>query len=288
MFDDVQPLEAIRMIGRLSREMDGDLRALGPHHARVAGVEVRKNLVDALRLMAEAFEAMRAASGPYVKSQLRQLGLDSNRHGLKVQIGGGTHRIEGWVNIDLHPAELALNVRWGLPFADGAVRCIYASHVLEHFFFRFEALPLLQEMHRVLEPGGVARIVVPDIGGCMEAWARHDDAFFEARKKVWPWAEVCKTHLEHFLEYAGANAFDMGFEGHKYGYDFDTLAALLKEAGFVNVERSAYMSSVQPDLNLDHVSPFASATSGGDHYSLFVDALKAAQPTEGEGRSPGR
>lgn len=276
MFDDVPPLEAIRLIGRLSREMDGDLRALGPHYAQVEGVDVRGRLVQALKLMAEAFEAMRAVSAPYVKAQLDQLGIHDRSRGLRVQIGGGSHLAAGWVNVDLHPAQLALNVRWGLPFADGAVRFLYASHVLEHFFFRFEALPLLQEIYRVLEPGGVVRLVVPDIGGCMEAWARGDDAFFEARKKVWPWAAVCKTNLEHFLEYAGANAFDMGFEGHKYGYDFATLAQLLKDAGFVQVERSSYMASLKPELNLDHMSPFASATTGADHYSLFVDAVKAA------------
>lgn len=275
MLGDMEPLEALRLLGRLNREMDGDLRALGPHHARVAGVDVRRNINEAVRLLAEAFEAMRASSQPYVRSQMRMLGIDEATRGLKVQLGGGTYRIEGFLNIDLHPAELALNARWGFPFGDGAVDCLYTSHVLEHFFFRFEALPLLQEIHRVLAPGGVARIVVPDIGQCMEAWSRQDDTFFEARKKVWPWAEICKTHLEHFLEYAGANAFDMGFEGHKYGYDFATLAQLLRDAGFATVERSAYMASRCPDLNLDHVSPFASATSGGDHYSLFVDAVKA-------------
>lgn len=68
----------------------------------------------------------------------------------------------------------------------------------------------------------------------------------------------------------------MSFEGHKYGYDFPTLRALLVEAGFVDVRRSAYMGSTHPSLNVDAVSPFASATSGGDSYSLFAEGTRAA------------
>lgn len=274
--DDLTPRSALQLIARLVRELDGDLRAFGPHHTLVQDVDVRRNLTAAARLLDDTYGALRKAAAPYVRAQLTQLGIDARSRGLKVQLGGGTHEIPGWVNLDFHPGQLAVNARWGLPFADESARCVYASHVLEHFFFRFEALPLLQEMHRVLEPGGHVRVVVPDIGACMEAWARGDDAFFEARKRVWPWAEVCKTHLEHFLEYAGANGFDMGFEGHKYGYDYATLASLMTEAGFVNVARSEYMRSRCTDLDIDDVSPFASAESGGHHYSLFVDAEKAS------------
>ena len=270
------PARSLHYIGRLLRELDGDLRAFGPAYQAVEGLDVRSNLEQAAALLESTLAGLRREVVPYLQAQLDRLGIDESARGLRVQLGAGGRDAEGWVNLDVYPAQLALNARWGLPFADGSVRCIYASHVLEHFFFRFEALPLLKEMHRVLEPGGVVRLVVPDIGAFMQAWAQGDAAFFAAQDVVWPWARGCKTHLERFLEYAGANGYDLGFEGHKYGYDYPTLAQLLADAGFTAIERSQYMASRLPELALDALSPFASATTGEEHFSLFVEAARSA------------
>ncbi len=270
MPEHVDSTELIRRIVYLCRELDGDLRALGPH----VDESVNPALADVCTRLLAAAEKARAQSEPYVAEQMNRLGLSRDSRHLKVQLGGGAHEVEGWLNVDVHPGQLALNARWGLPFGDGACQYVYCSHMLEHFFFRFESLPLLKEIHRVLEPGGVLRVVVPDIGQCLDAYNRNDKQFFEDRKKVWPWAEACRSQLEHFLEYAGANQFDISFLSHKYGYDYETLQASLREAGFKHVVRSHYMGSEHPDLNLDHVSPFASATSGGASYSLFAEATR--------------
>ncbi|MEA3364121.1 MAG: methyltransferase domain-containing protein [Candidatus Hydrogenedentes bacterium] len=49
-----------------------------------------------------------------------------------------------------------------LPFPDASFRAIYASHVLEHV--PADALDgLFAEFHRILEPEGLLRVVVPDL-----------------------------------------------------------------------------------------------------------------------------
>lgn len=54
------------------------------------------------------------------------------------------------------------DLRTGIPFEDGTVDAVYHSHVLEHI--DREAVPgFLREVRRVLRPGGVHRIVVPDL-----------------------------------------------------------------------------------------------------------------------------
>ena len=51
--------------------------------------------------------------------------------GLKLHPGSGTVRLEGWVNIDLETAaDLNLDLRAGLPFAEGAARLVYNEHVI--------------------------------------------------------------------------------------------------------------------------------------------------------------
>ena len=54
------------------------------------------------------------------------------------------------------------NVARGLPLRDGSCRLIYSSHVLEHLSLH-DLRKSLRETHRLLEPAGVFRLVVPDL-----------------------------------------------------------------------------------------------------------------------------
>ena len=54
------------------------------------------------------------------------------------------------------------DLRKGIPFADNSVDAVYHSHVLEHID-RAAVPGFLTEIHRVLRPGGIHRIVVPDL-----------------------------------------------------------------------------------------------------------------------------
>lgn len=82
-----------------------------------------------------------------------------------LNVGCGPTFHEAWINLDavaVSPAVIACDIRKGLPFADGSIAVCYSSHVLEHLP-PAEGERLLGEMRRVLEPGGIARIVVPDL-----------------------------------------------------------------------------------------------------------------------------
>jgi SAM-dependent methyltransferase len=54
------------------------------------------------------------------------------------------------------------DLRKGIPFEDASVDAVYHSHVLEHID-RPGVAGFLAEVHRVLRPGGIHRIVVPDL-----------------------------------------------------------------------------------------------------------------------------
>lgn len=84
---------------------------------------------------------------------------------LMLNLGCGSSFHSAWVNMDFITASkdvIAHDLRRPLPLADATCDVVYASHVLEHFT-RGEAQAFLNECHRVLRPGGILRIVVPDL-----------------------------------------------------------------------------------------------------------------------------
>ena len=89
-----------------------------------------------------------------------------------LNLGCGGRRHPDWTNVDLVPAGpdvLACDIRRPLPFAAGSFQGVYAAHVLEHLE-PLEARRVVAEIHRLLAPGGVVRIVVPDLEGIARAY----------------------------------------------------------------------------------------------------------------------
>lgn len=94
--------------------------------------------------------------------------LSSN---LKLHLGCGSKFIPGFIHIDVvenehihHQGSVCK-----LPYEDQSVSLIYASHVLEHFG-RWEMHDVLHEWYRVLVPGGVLRLAVPDFAACAKIY----------------------------------------------------------------------------------------------------------------------
>jgi predicted SAM-dependent methyltransferase len=92
-----------------------------------------------------------------------------------IEIGGGTLVQPGWVNLDpthgkgewQRPAQA---VPW--PTADNSVAAIRASHVMEHIPAGADRIAVMNEAHRVLKPGGMFEIRVPNaLSGTWHAFA---------------------------------------------------------------------------------------------------------------------
>ena len=269
----------LRLLSRSLYDMACDLLSFGPFAEsqllKRTGAGVERRLMSLLA----AIDGLRSELGSlrqaYIASQIAALGVDPAAREHKLHIGCGKNHLDGWVNIDVFPAPLAMNVLWGLPFADGSARYVFVSHMLEHLFFPRDVKPFLAELRRVLAPGGTVRIVVPDVEQCIEAYVNNDRTFFGNRREAWPWWPENPTRLEDFLAYAGAGAEPAYlFESHKYGYDFETLSRVLADAGFSAVVRSNYMESAHEALRVDHISAVANAKYGDRYYSLFVEARR--------------
>jgi predicted SAM-dependent methyltransferase len=94
--------------------------------------------------------------------QLRRLAMTAGR---KLHVGG-KQAAPGWEILNAVPAPEVDHVgdaRDLSCFPDATFVQIYASHVVEHFDYKFELARALREWHRVLVPGGRVLISVPDM-----------------------------------------------------------------------------------------------------------------------------
>jgi len=78
----------------------------------------------------------------------------------------GWERKDGWsiLNIQERPGVDYVGTCVDLSFlGDGSCAEVYASHVLEHLSYQEEQQLALQEIYRVLAPGGRLRVSVPNL-----------------------------------------------------------------------------------------------------------------------------
>lgn len=131
---------------------------------------------------------------------------------LRLNLGCGKQRIEGFTGVDVSPdAELVADIRV-LPLGDSTVSEAMAIHVLEHLP-RWEAPKALAEWYRVLEPGGLLAVEVPDLHACCNAilngaddrfglWGLFGDPGYQSELMVHRWA-YSKDELVREFKAAG-------------------------------------------------------------------------------------
>ena len=107
---------------------------------------------------------------------------------IKLNIGSGYDKREGYVNIDINKTtnpDIVVDLEKGkLPFKDNSVDEIIANMVLEHIV---NLEPLINEIHRVMKKGAVLKIVVPYINSqlSIDHVRIFDDLYFKSWDKEW-------------------------------------------------------------------------------------------------------
>lgn len=106
---------------------------------------------------------MKPASGLLDKIRSWFCGADVPK--ARVNLGCGSRFHPDWMNVDMVPRSPEVkghNLLTRLPFEDASFGVVYHSHVLEHFT-RTHAMHFMKECFRILAPGGVIRVVVPNL-----------------------------------------------------------------------------------------------------------------------------
>ncbi|HWD64310.1 MAG TPA: methyltransferase domain-containing protein [Solirubrobacteraceae bacterium] len=196
----------------------------------------------------------------------------------RLQLGAFDQACEGWVNTDVTPHLLVARVpglaralhvagvldeerrrqhlegrfrslRWldvsrRFRFPDRSFEAVYCSHLLEHLHPDV-AEQCLREILRVLVPGGVLRIAVPDLDAMVEQYDPTDPDRF-----LWG-------------VFQGRGARAKASARHWWHYNAVSLEALLRRLGYTEVRRCEFQQGRCPDLERIETRP----------WSLFMEAL---------------
>jgi SAM-dependent methyltransferase len=141
-----------------------------------------------------------------------------------------------------------------LPFADNKVSVIYGAHVLEHLYLA-DARRLLAECKRVLVPGGVIRLVVPDLQSMVKTYLTMKNGGRLSPSEKIIAADKLNERLgfrspappngNFFLKFY---SLWKDFHHHKWMYDKDSLVHYMEDAGFASVSEKGYLQSEIPGI----------------------------------------
>lgn len=172
---------------------------------------------------------------------------------MKLHLGCGPHVFQGWDNLDLldHPGVIKHDLTQPLPYVDNSVDFAFSEHFLEHLT-RKQGLAFLKEVRRVLKPGGVFRLVMPDLDYLLYQYHIHQLIKLPG---VWEPSTRCQMLNEGMRSW-----------GHKFLYNDTEIALLSHEACFFEISKQGYQVSPYEELRNLEIRPY--------NYELIVEIKK--------------
>jgi len=167
------------------------------------------------------------------------------------------------------------DIRRGLPYAPDSVAVVYASHVLEHLH-RADTVRFLTHVRQLLKPGGVCRVVVPDVQAIVRWYLANREE--PDAQKTCSSSDLLMGMLMLRAPDARAGNPLLGvvrraadLHEHKWMYDQEGLLAVFAEAGFAHSAGRRYLESEIPREPLAQVERADRVCDGA---GVCVEAIK--------------
>jgi ubiquinone/menaquinone biosynthesis C-methylase UbiE len=146
------------------------------------------------------------------------------------------------------------DIRNGLPLDSDSIDYAVSIHALQELAFP-DLLPALAELRRVVRPGGVLRLCLPDMLKGVAAYEREDHSYFVVPD-------------EDALTIGGKLAVQLTWYGYSRSlFTPDFVEELLVKAGFRSVEHAAFGQTSSP-------YPGIIELDNREAESLFIEGTK--------------
>lgn len=183
---------------------------------------------------------------------------------MKLHLGCGTKKLEGWVNIDSVPEcepDLVHDITAPLPYTDQSADELLAEDLLEHFD-KYVRYLVFYEWTRVLKVGGKITLQVPDFKTILLRYFKFGyDNFvdFIFGENLWE----SRIYIGHF-------------GNHKWGYSQKTLKEFVSVFGIETVDiRRTGLNIRLEGIKRRHVS-----TDGLDNIMIYSHANRFGKGQE--------
>jgi predicted SAM-dependent methyltransferase len=211
----------------------------------------------------------------------------------RLNFGCGPHPLHGWTNIDNGDGEwydapeasevIKLDIFEALDaLPDGVASCITSEHLFEHFTLE-QGHDILHHWFRVLRPGGVLRIVCPDLEAEAELFLRQitpaSDEVIDRHRLRWLGDRYAFRPGEQLTRAMVLN-YGMRLDGHKFVYDEETLRQSMRLAGFASIARETFGHSTHPALHRIDLH------DGGDTGRAWVPGMALVMEGTKAGNAP--
>jgi predicted SAM-dependent methyltransferase len=201
--------------------------------SKLATKYASRGLRRALRLAREELRLQRR----HRRSVKKLKNAWKRKNNLKLHLGCGEILLPGWINVDLLEAgaDAQFDLREDWPFENESAEYVYSEHTLEHFDFPTDVRHFLAETLRVLIPGGLTEIGVPDTAWPLAAYEDQSNEYWQLSRNLWLPPEVAAGTQLEIINY------HFRLEGeHRYAWDEKTLMKELEQAGFNSIERISF------------------------------------------------
>jgi predicted SAM-dependent methyltransferase len=171
--------------------------------------------------------------------------------------GCGEWAQPGWINSDVKPEpgiDIVADIREGLPLESDSIDYAVSIHSLPEIPLT-ELVPTLAELRRVLKPGGVLRLALPDLDKGIAAYHRKQREYFKVSD------EDAKSMGGKFI----TQMLWFGYSHSLFTHEF--IEELLLKAGFARVEYCEFKQTSSPYQEIVELD-------NREEESLFVEAVK--------------
>jgi len=166
---------------------------------------------------------------------------------IKLHLGCGKVKIPGFIHIDFADydhIDFKQSIGNLKQFSDNSVDLIYCCHAFE-YFARDIADFVLQEWRRVLKPGGILRLAVPDFEAICKVYQKYGD--LDGRGILGPL--YGKIAVKRKTPIFSSEIATHQFMYHKTVYDFKSLKKKLEDINFKDIKMWDWRKTEHKDID---------------------------------------
>lgn len=177
-----------------------------------------------------------------------------SNHAGKLNLGCGRNIMPGWINADLtarNPEVFTMDATRPFPFPDNSFDYVFSEHMFEHLDLCGQQ-NMMRECHRVLRPGGILRLAMPNFDFLIDL-VNNPDSEINRRYLDWSYRMFILNKVGYEVDRKDYPVFVvnnfMHDWGHKFIHSTNSLKYMALSSGFCKGERFPIGASSHLELH---------------------------------------